>query len=51
MSETSSNLQYMRSVALPNLPLSSPVLIQKDQLEYLNITKTPYLNNFNDLLT
>ena len=32
-SETSSNLQYMRSVALPNLPLSSPVLIQKDQLE------------------
>ena len=33
----------MCSVALPNLPLSSPVLIQKDQLEYQNITKTPYL--------
>ena len=42
-SETSSNFQYMRSVALPNLPLSSPVLIQRDQLEYQNITKTPYL--------
>ena len=43
MSETSSNLQYMRSVALPNLPLSSPVLIQKNPIEYQNITKTPYL--------
>ena len=31
-SETSSNFQYMRSVALPNLPLSSPVLIQENQL-------------------
>ena len=47
MSETSSNLQYMRSVALPNLPLSSPVLIQKDQLEYQNITKNTIFNNFN----
>ena len=42
-SKTCLNFQYMRSVALPNLPLSSPVLIQEDQLEYQNITKTPYL--------
>ena len=41
----------MRSVALPNLPLSSPVLIQEDQLEYQNITKKHHFNNFNDLLT
>ena len=34
------NLQNMHSVALPNLPLSSPVLIQKINM---NITKTPYL--------
>ena len=47
MNETSSNLQYMHSVALPNLPLSSPVLIQKDQLEYQNITKNTIFNNFN----
>ena len=43
MSETSSNLQHMRSVALPNLPLLSPVLAQKNSIEYQNITKTPYL--------
>ena len=33
----------MRSVALPNLPLSSPVLIQEDQSEYQNITKNTIL--------
>ena len=46
-SETSSNLQHMRSVALPNLPLSSPVLIQKDQLEYHKNTifnNLPFIN-------
>ena len=46
MSKTCLNIQYMRSVALPNLPLSSPVLIQKDQLEYQNITKNTIFNNF-----
>ena len=50
-SKTCLNFQYMRSVALPNLPLSSPVLIQEDQLEYQNITKKHHFNNFNDLLT
>ena len=43
MSETSSNLQHMRSVALPNLPLSSPSTDSKDQLEY---HKNTIFNNF-----
>ena len=43
-SETSSNLQDMCSVALPNLPLSSPVLIQKNPIEY---HKNTIFNNFN----
>ena len=47
-SETSSNPQYMHSVALPNLPLSSPVLISENQLEY---HKNTIFNNFNHLLT
>ena len=41
----------MRSVALPNLPLSSPVLIQKNQLNIRISQKTPYLTISIDLLT
>ena len=39
-SETCSNFQYMCSVALPNLPLSSPVLIQENQLNIRISQKT-----------
>ena len=48
-SETSSNLQYMRSVALPNLPLSSPVLIQKNPFEYHKNTIFDNFNRFIDI--
>ena len=37
-------LQYMRSVALPNLPLSSPVLIQKITIRISQ--KNTIFNNF-----
>ena len=41
------NLQNMHSVALPNLPLSSP---DTDSENQLNITKTPYVTILIDLL-